>query len=123
MNNKIQYEGINHNYQKLLTLYNVANEQNKLYAEFRWKVFYYISFLNGCFFVLFMSQNINSTVYKLLISFLAFMFTLFHIVLIRQGFFIDKTTGIVTISFILLILLLRAISLIIRVHHGEKTTI
>ena len=69
-------EDVNLKIQKLITLYNISADQNRLYAEFRWKVFYYIAILNGGLFILYFNNQYESHFFRYLITGVAIIFTL-----------------------------------------------
>ena len=80
---------------KYLTAYNIINDQVRLYAEFRWKAFYYLAALNAGAFILYLnSEDANNKiilcVVSLLLTIIVFTFERRHRLLFNQSREIGK---------------------------------
>ncbi len=60
--------------ENLKLAYQVVNDQIKLYAEFRWKAFYYLAALNAGMFILFLQKENPS--FQIVIVFISILFTI-----------------------------------------------
>lgn len=80
---------------KLLTAYSITNDQVRLYAEFRWKAFYYLAALNAGAFILFLNNEVKAIkiilcIVSLLLTFIVLMFERRHRLLFNQSREIGK---------------------------------
>jgi hypothetical protein len=67
---------------KYLTAYNIANDQVRLYAEFRWKAFYYLAALNAGAFILYLNSEFKSI--KIILSLVSLLMMIFILAFERR---------------------------------------